>query len=258
MVYNVMGGVRMSEPQELYRVRDFAHKAGVSVRTLHHYDRLGVLKPAGRSPSGQRLYGRAEFERLEQIIALKFFGLSLTSIKALLAGGLPSLAQALALQRESVERMRGHLERVAAAIGHAQTMVDSSGHADWNKLKAIIEVMEMNDDMEWVKKYYSGEQLAALQSRAEKQDITAAEREWKALIAEVEAALEVDPASEKAQELAKRWSALVQAFTGGDPGIAGGLNRLYADEANWPETFTKPFSDDVAAFICKAMESKKA
>ncbi|MBC5805687.1 MAG: hypothetical protein DLM53_08045 [Candidatus Eremiobacter antarcticus] len=57
------------------------------------------------------------------------------------------------MQRESIERMREHLERVAMTIGRAQAMVDASGDADWNKLKAIIEVMDMKDDMDWVKRY---------------------------------------------------------------------------------------------------------
>ncbi|MBC5805688.1 MAG: hypothetical protein DLM53_08050 [Candidatus Eremiobacter antarcticus] len=81
MVYNVLGVPSHEKSNELYRVRDFAGKSGVSVRTLHHYDRVGILKPAGRSRSGQRLYGRFEFERLQQIVALKFFGLSLSATR---------------------------------------------------------------------------------------------------------------------------------------------------------------------------------
>ena len=65
----------------MYRVSDFAEKAGVTVRTLHHYDRLGLLKPSGRTEAGYRLYGERDFGRLQQIVTLKFIALPLRQIK---------------------------------------------------------------------------------------------------------------------------------------------------------------------------------
>jgi DNA-binding transcriptional MerR regulator len=70
----------------MYRVSDFAEKAGITVRTLHHYDRLGLLKPSGRTEAGYRLYGERDFVRLQQIVTLKFIGLPLRQIKDLLDG----------------------------------------------------------------------------------------------------------------------------------------------------------------------------
>ena len=59
-----------------YRVQEFAELAGVTVRTLHHYDRLGLLKPL-RTHSGYRCYSEAHLAQLEQIVALKFIGVPL-------------------------------------------------------------------------------------------------------------------------------------------------------------------------------------
>ena len=56
----------------MYRVSEFAEKAGVTVRTLHHYDRMGLLKPSGRTNAGYRLYGERDLVRLQQIVTLKF------------------------------------------------------------------------------------------------------------------------------------------------------------------------------------------
>jgi MerR family transcriptional regulator, thiopeptide resistance regulator len=64
-----------------YQARDFAKLAGVTVRTLHHYDRLGLLKPRKRSSAGYRLYQPEDLERVEQIVALKFLGLPLAEIR---------------------------------------------------------------------------------------------------------------------------------------------------------------------------------
>ena len=74
-----------SQRGELRQVAAFAREAGVSVRTLHLYDRMGLLRPAALTGAGYRLYGAAELERLEQILALRFLGLPLRQIKALLA-----------------------------------------------------------------------------------------------------------------------------------------------------------------------------
>ena len=86
------------------------------------------------------------------------------------------------------------------------------------------------------------------------------QRDWAALIKDVEAAVAegVDPASERGQELAARWSNLVQAFTGGNPGIMESLKKLYADEGNWPDTFRKPYGEEVSDFISRANSGRKA
>jgi hypothetical protein len=56
----------------LYRTKEFAELAGVTVRTLDNYDRLGLLKPARRTESGYRFYSDRDFARLEEIVVLKF------------------------------------------------------------------------------------------------------------------------------------------------------------------------------------------
>ena len=66
-----------------------------------------------------------------------------------------------------------------------------------------------------------------------------------------------NPASEKSQALAARWSELLRGFTGGNPEIQKGLNRMYADKANWPASMPKPFSDEVQAFIMEAMKHRQ-
>ena len=54
-------------------IKAFADLTGVSVRTLHHYDKIGLLKPSIRQANGYRLYSEADLLKQQQIIALKFF-----------------------------------------------------------------------------------------------------------------------------------------------------------------------------------------
>jgi DNA-binding transcriptional MerR regulator len=100
---------------ELYRVREFAALAGVTVKALHHYDRVGLLEPR-RTRAGYRLYSRADRDRLEQIRALKFVGLPLRQIKTLLGRRSPSLVQALTRQCRELDEQRKRLDRAIAAI----------------------------------------------------------------------------------------------------------------------------------------------
>jgi len=95
-------------PDQPLAVGDLARVTGLTVRTLHHYDRLGLLSP-GRDAAGRRRYGPAETRRLHQIIALRGFGLPLAEIARLLEGEGPDPLRLLHRQLEQAE------ERIAAA-----------------------------------------------------------------------------------------------------------------------------------------------
>jgi len=89
----------------MFKAQEFAELAGVTVRTLHHYDRLGLLKPTGRTESGYRLYGETDLVRLEQITVLKFLGLPLKHIREVLAQKPQALKPALRLQLLALARL---------------------------------------------------------------------------------------------------------------------------------------------------------
>jgi len=246
--------------ERLFQAREFAERAGVTVRALHYYDRLGLLKPSGHTKAGYRLYGERDFARLQQIAMLKFIGLPLKQIKELLDRKALDLPTTLRLQREVIEEKRRRLDMALQAIERAERVVMMKGEANWEAFKKIVEVINMSDNMEWMKKYYTEEAREELAKRATPHEvIEQGQRDWASLIREVEAAISAgeDPAGEKAQALAARWSALIEAFTGGNPTVREGLGKLYADKANWPSTFQKPYSDEVGAFICQAVAARK-
>jgi DNA-binding transcriptional MerR regulator len=99
----------------LYRTKAFATLTGVTVKALHHYDRLGLLKPR-RTQAGYRLYTDADRERLEHIAALKFIGLPLKQIKAMLDTRSSRAGDALLRQRRLLEEQRQRLDRALKAI----------------------------------------------------------------------------------------------------------------------------------------------
>ncbi len=237
---------------KLYHVQEFAQLAGVTVRALHHYDRLGLLRPR-RTNAGYRLYSLRDLERLEQIVALKFLGIPLKQIHTLLDRKGLTLSDALRWQRRVLEDKRHLLDRAIRAIREAEDRPDTA------VLRKIIEVIEMQNSTDWMKKYYSSEAWAKIGQRKpvwspELQERVS--REWTELFRDVEAALGEDPGSEKAQALAARWTNLVEQFTGADPEVTIGVTKLYADRPNWPATMNQqmaPFSNrQVWEFMGKA------
>lgn len=238
-----------------YRVREFAELAGVTVRTLHHYDRLGLLRPA-RSDSGYRIYGIRDLERLERIVALKFLGIPLKRIRELLDQDNRDLREVLKSQRRALEEKRRRLDQTIAAVREAEQVMQPDAAA----LKKIIEVIEMRDNAEFMSRYYSEAARAKLGERGAQWSPELQERvsrQWTELFADVEAALDEDPAGEKAQALTVRWRTLVEEFTNRDPEITEGLGKLWADHRNWPESLqqqARPFSNPkVWEFIGRAM-----
>jgi DNA-binding transcriptional MerR regulator len=250
----------MKTTHERLQAGEFARRAGVTVRTLHHYDRLGLLSPEARSSAGYRLYGEDDLARLQQIAALKFLRLPLRRIKELLAQSPLDLRAALRLQRRVLIDHRRQLDAALKAIERAERAADGGQEGiDWRSLREIAEVLTMHENMEWVKRYYTDEQLAELAKRDDPAVRSKGERDWAQLITDVEGALALgeDPAGERGQALAARWSELIKAFTGGDPGIRSGLQKLYADRANWPATMKMPYSDEVGAFIANAAAARE-
>jgi MerR family transcriptional regulator, thiopeptide resistance regulator len=242
----------------MYRISQFAEKAGVTVRTLHHYDRLGLLKPSGRTDAGYRLYADRDFARLQQIETLKFIGLPLRQIKDVLDGNNLNVLETLRLHRRLLGDKKHQIELALRAIDAAERSSQPGKNPDWASLKKIIEVMEMQTSKEWMKQYYSEDAQAKIADKARSwtpEMQAKVQQDWKELIADVEAARSSgEPfTGEHARSLAQRWSELVRGFTGGDSEIQQGVNRLYADQANWPSTFQKPFSDQVWEYIRQAM-----
>jgi DNA-binding transcriptional MerR regulator len=244
---------------ELRRSKAFATESGVSVRTLHLYDRLGLLRPAAVSSSGYRLYGEAELERLEHILALRFVGLRLDQIKELLGGPDQPLVAVLRMQREVIARQKQRLESALTLIEEAERALIAGASADrWKILRTVMEAFKMQNDWKWTQEYYSqaaNEKIDERRRTAAPELIEQGQRDWTALIADVEAAVSqgIEPSGADARALARRWHDLVGSFTQGDGEVERGLNRLWSDQTHWPKDFKRPWSDEADAFIKQAM-----
>jgi MerR family transcriptional regulator, thiopeptide resistance regulator len=215
-----------SEEAGPWKVGDLARRTGLSIRTLHWYDQLGLLRPSQRTASGHRLYDPADVQRLQQIRSLRHLGFTLEEVRDCLRRGRFTPAKVLRLHlaelREQIQRQRhlaGRLERLADRL-------DAAGAVSVDELMTIIEEITMSES------YLTPEQLAEVQARGRmlgEAHIQAVEAEWPVLIANVRGEMEKStPASDpRVQALARRWRELVNEFTGGNPGIEKALAQNY-------------------------------
>lgn len=108
--------------REMRTVGEVARTAGVTVRTLHHYDDIGLLVPSGRSGAGYRLYGGADLERLHQILLLRELDVPLEAIRGILDDPAYDRRTALRAQRRLLEE---RLARTASKIRAVEAALDT-------------------------------------------------------------------------------------------------------------------------------------
>src|SRR5262249_11242058 len=117
-----------------YRVREFAELAGVTVRTLHHYDRAGLLTPR-RTRAGYRIYPETNLPRLQQILVLKHLGLRLADIADAVKS--PSrLGELLKTRRYAVRRKREQLALLLHLLDEVQA--GDAASRNWTDLASFI------------------------------------------------------------------------------------------------------------------------
>ena len=213
----------------LWKVGELAKQTGLTVRALHHYDEIGLLAPSRRSASGYRLYDGDDIARLLQILSLRQLGFSLDEIRDSLAKPGLSLPRVLELH---IARLRDGIELQRKLCSRLEKMAERLHSSEVVSVEEFLETMEA---MNMFEKYYTQEQLQQLEERKKRlgeEHIRQVEQEWPQLIAQVRAEMDkgTDPASETMQRLSRRWMELVQEFTGGDPGIAESVKKLYQNE----------------------------
>jgi DNA-binding transcriptional MerR regulator len=216
---------------EALKVGDLARRTGLTVRTLHHYDAIGLLKPSLHTEAGYRLYTAGDVARLQQVLSLRQLGFSLEEVRDCLdrPGFSPPevIGLHLARLREQIERQRKLCERLEALAAHLR----AAGEVSADEFLRTIEEMTM------IEKYFTPEQLTLIREgreQAGEEALRQKQEEWAELIALLRAEMDkgTDPADAKVQDLAKRWVGLLNWTTGGDPAMRQALKRLWEEQGD--------------------------
>lgn len=145
----------------LYIIGEFAKKAGVTLRTLRYYDKIGLLKPSACNSAGHRLYSTQDFAKLQKILTLKFIGLSLEEIANIMKYDIndKDFKKSLEIQREIIDEKIQHMFMVRKAIEEAIHMEDSDSTVNWDKFVNIINIINL--DKSWLEQYENASNLRA-------------------------------------------------------------------------------------------------
>lgn len=225
------------------KIGELAARSGVTVRALHHYDSIGLLRPSARSDAGYRLYERDDIARLHQVQALRRFGMSLADVGTFLASPgaqLPAIVDqqiaALARQIAQADVLRDQLCTLRAQLADGR----EPDLANW---LTTLELMTMYDN------YFSKEELARLPFAHNQ---AAVQAEWDDLVARVKTMLAtgVAPASPEGGALAFQWMTMLERDTGGNPDFVVRLMAMQRTDPAFRQQ--NGITPEVEAFVQEA------
>jgi MerR family transcriptional regulator, thiopeptide resistance regulator len=220
-------------PRTGWSVGRLADEAGVTVRTLHHYDSVGLLSPSARSDAGYRVYDADDAARLQQIVAYRALGFALDDIAGLLDEEVDAVEQ-LRIRRAAVLDEITRLHGVLTALDDTLSgRVKEEMMADFERLPSETQesLLRTRDQFRHTDEWKADERLHATRTRAEQAEGADARAAWAAVL---RAAVEdgVDPGSERGMAIAEESRQSATKYGGYDCTyeIHVGITRNYLDE----------------------------
>ncbi len=236
----------------LFKVGELAEKTGLTVRTLHYYEEIGLLLPSYRTDAEHRLYTEGDIARLQQITSLKQMGMSLEQIKMMLEQ--PTFNPTMVIDMQ-LQRITDDMAAQEELLGKLKGLLRLMQQTKKSSAKDMLELIAL---MTKIESYYTPEQRDEIAKRAKTMGegaIIKGEQDWAALIAEVKTEMEqgTDPTDPKVKALAVRWMNLVRAFTGGNKEIEANMKKMYTENPNMSQSFGGP-DPQMMEYIQKAMQ----
>lgn len=229
-------------PQGYMTVGEVAKKMDVTVRTLQHYDREGLLSPSAMSEGGRRLYTDKDIVKLHQILSLKHLGFSLDDIKNRLIP-LDTPAEIAAVLTEQADAVRQKIDSLSESLRELEVLreeVLQMQSVDFKKYADIIVNLQMKNDFYWLIKHFDDQTLDYIRSHFDKDSGKAFMDTFMQLQNEAirlqNAGVPAD--SDEGQNFAKVYWNMITDFTGGDMSMLPKLIELgqfQNAEQSWKE-----------------------
>lgn len=239
-----------------YTVKQLAELAKVTVKTLHHYDEIGLLKPSQRTDAGYRLYNQEDLLRLQQILLYKEMDFSLGDIKQLLDDPDYDLKQALHEQKRFLLQQQERNQQLISTIDKTIKRIEDDDQlvTDADLYGGFTPEQAERYDREAKEKY--GDMYEISQQRARQMT----KGQWKAIGAEGEAITKgmaeyvgKDPALPEVQALIARHHAWIENFYPCSQEIYLGLASLYIENPEFTAHYER-FAPGLAHFMSAAMK----
>lgn len=244
-----------------YRVKEVAEMVGISVRTLHHYDQVGLLKPESLSPAGYRHYNDRDLERLQQVLFFKELGFNLKEIKAILDSLGFDRQRALETHKELLLERKKRIEKIIESVDKTLDSLRRGKKMSQKDMFAGFDMAEIERHREKyaeeVKQKY-GKTEAYRESEKKTSQYT--KDDWAAITAQASAiyqkiagAMDRGPADPEVQEAVGEWRQhITDHFYNCTLEIFRGLGDLYVEDRRFTENIDKT-RPGLAAFLREAM-----
>lgn len=143
------------------KISEFAKRSGVTIKTLLHYEKIGLLTPSNRNENGYRVYLEQDFLKLQQITTLKYIGLSLKEINHIINENNENLENMICIQKKALEEKKKHIEEVIKVFDKAEVQAKENGNLDVESLINIIKITNMEST---IKEQYNSDKNLNLRS----------------------------------------------------------------------------------------------
>lgn len=243
----------------MYRVKEISELTGISVRMLHHYDKIGLLRPTAISESGYRLYNDNDLNLIQQILIYRELDFSLKEIKEILGNENLDLKERLKTQKQLIIDKRNRLNKIVETIEN--TIKDIEGEFIMNK-KGMFEGFDIEkhnklyeDEVE--KKYGESDTYKESKKKTSKYS----KEDWNNIIGEIDGVYrelaelkDRDVSDERVQELVHNWRMLItKNFYNCSVEIFRGLADMYIYDERFTKNIDK-YGEGFTNFLSEAMK----
>lgn len=245
-----------------FTVKKLSEMAGVSVRTLHLYDEIDLLKPSVRTDAGYRLYGETELLRLQQILFYRELGFKLQQIAAILDDPAFDLIKALEGHRHALQARQRSIDQMLQTLDKTINKIKNTMKMSFEELyEGLPRETALQYRQEAIDAYGETEVHRSENSlrNMSKADFAALQDELRTVAEHLAALINEDPSSAHVQKLIARHYAVIRKFWGTD-GIRdkqrdayAGLGDLYVADGRFTQ-HTDEAHPAFAMFLAKAMK----
>ncbi|WP_202746788.1 MerR family transcriptional regulator [Clostridium rhizosphaerae] len=213
---------------ETWKVGELSRLTGITIRTLHHYDEIGLLSPSGHTDSGHRLYSESDIVKLQQIMSLKQLGFALDEIKQMFERSDYNPQQVIKMQIERLDEEIRIKKELRSQMKELEEVFDTVHKPSSEQfIKAIQLIINQ-------KKYFTEEQRSKLKIQYEKfksNEMEALTSDWNQLLTSFQSEMEkgTSPDNPFVQELAQKWQEGINMFAQGDTDIVQAAENYYRD-----------------------------
>jgi len=196
-----------------WKIGELANETDLTVRALHHYDQIGLLKPSQETEGGHRVYSTADVERLQKIVTLKQLGFSLEKIKEAIASPGFSLRSATSQLLLDIEKRKADLDDIESRLREAEQF-QSDGEVQTDQVLQLLSRMNLYE------RHLTEEQQESIKQHDLQfgpVKLDELRREWLAATEEVQKAMraKLSPSDWRTKAICMRWFGLACSFTGG-------------------------------------------